>query len=58
MLNAYEAGSIDRLYVVFNTFVNTMTQATIRQLAPLHHESVVATPGIISTSRMPQSSLD
>ena len=36
MLNAYEAGSIDRLYVVFNTFVNTMTQApTIRQLAPL-----------------------
>ncbi|MBL6717845.1 MAG: F0F1 ATP synthase subunit gamma [Pseudomonadales bacterium] len=36
MLNAYEAGTIDRLYVVFNTFVNTMTQApTIRQLAPL-----------------------
>ena len=36
MLKAYEEGRIDRLFVVFNTFVNTMTQEpTIRQLAPL-----------------------
>jgi len=27
MLNAYEAGTIDRLYVVSNEFVNTMTQS-------------------------------
>ncbi|HSG88405.1 MAG TPA: F0F1 ATP synthase subunit gamma [Pseudomonadales bacterium] len=36
MLKAYEEGRIDRLFVVFNTFVNTMTQEpTIQQLAPL-----------------------
>lgn len=36
MLKAFEEGRIDRLYVVYNTFVNTMTQApTITQLAPL-----------------------
>lgn len=36
MLDAYESGRIDRLYVVFNTFVNTMTQQpTVQQLAPL-----------------------
>ncbi|MFM8353910.1 MAG: F0F1 ATP synthase subunit gamma [Gammaproteobacteria bacterium] len=36
MLDAYEAGRIDRLYIVSNEFVNTMTQAPrIRQLLPL-----------------------
>ena len=36
MLKAYEEGRIDRLFVVSNTFVNTMTQEpTIQQLAPL-----------------------
>jgi F-type H+-transporting ATPase subunit gamma len=36
MLRAYEEGRIDRLFVVYNTFVNTMTQEpTILQLAPL-----------------------
>jgi F-type H+-transporting ATPase subunit gamma len=36
MLDAYESGRIDRLYIVSNEFVNTMTQAPrIRQLLPL-----------------------
>jgi F-type H+-transporting ATPase subunit gamma len=36
MLDAYEEGKIDRLYVVFNKFVNTMKQEpTIDQLLPL-----------------------
>lgn len=36
MLDAYEAGSIDRLYLVSNEFVNTMTQKpTVAQLLPL-----------------------
>lgn len=36
MLKAYEEGRIDRLFVVYNTFVNTMTQEpTILRLAPL-----------------------
>jgi F-type H+-transporting ATPase subunit gamma len=36
MLDAYEEGSIDRLYLASNAFVNTMTQApTIKQLLPL-----------------------
>ncbi len=35
MLDAYEAGSIDQLYIVSNEFVNTMTQKpTIEQLLP------------------------
>lgn len=39
MLDAYEAGEIDRLYLASNEFVNTMTQApTIRQLLPLNPE--------------------
>ena len=39
MLDAYEAGEIDRLYLASNEFVNTMTQApTIRQLLPLDPE--------------------
>jgi F-type H+-transporting ATPase subunit gamma len=36
MLDAYEAGRIDRLYIASNEFVNTMTQSpVIRQLLPL-----------------------
>lgn len=36
MLDAYNDGKIDRLYVVFNEFVNTMTQQpTVQQLLPL-----------------------
>jgi F-type H+-transporting ATPase subunit gamma len=36
MLDAYDNGQLDRLYVVYNKFVNTMTQEpTIDQLLPL-----------------------
>lgn len=36
MLDAYENGSIDRLYLVYNEFVNTMTQRpNVQQLLPL-----------------------
>lgn len=37
MLDAYEEGKIDRLFIASNTFVNTMTQEpTVRQLLPLN----------------------
>ena len=43
MLDAYEAGKIDAIYVAFNEFVNTMTQKpTIHQLVPIQSESVDA----------------
>jgi len=36
MMDAYEEGKIDRLHVVYNHFVNTMTQKpTVQQLLPL-----------------------
>ena len=36
MLDAYDNGEIDKLFVVYNKFVNTMTQQpTIDQLLPL-----------------------
>ena len=39
MLDAYEAGEIDRLYLASNEFVNTMTQSPrIEQLLPLDPE--------------------
>ncbi|NOQ69133.1 MAG: F0F1 ATP synthase subunit gamma [Gammaproteobacteria bacterium] len=39
MLDAYDEGSIDRLYLVSNEFVNTMTQTpTIQQLIPANGE--------------------
>ena len=39
MLDAYENGEIDRLYLASNEFVNTMTQSpTIKQLLPLDPE--------------------
>jgi F-type H+-transporting ATPase subunit gamma len=40
MLDAYESGEIDRLYLASNQFVNTMTQSPeIRQLLPLDPEA-------------------
>jgi F-type H+-transporting ATPase subunit gamma len=39
MLDAYEDGKIDRLYLAHNQFVNTMTQSPqITQLIPVHGE--------------------
>lgn len=36
MLDAYEAGEIDRIYIAFNRFVNTMTQEPrVDQLVPI-----------------------
>ncbi len=40
MLDAYEAGEIDRLYLSHNQFVNTMTQSpVIKQLIPISGEA-------------------
>ena len=40
MLDAFDAGTIDRLYIVRNRFVNTMTQAPeVEQLLPLQAQS-------------------
>jgi F-type H+-transporting ATPase subunit gamma len=39
MLDAYMAGTIDRLYLAHNTFVNTMTQTpVVKQLIPVQGE--------------------
>jgi F-type H+-transporting ATPase subunit gamma len=39
MLNAFENGEVDVIYIAYNEFVNTMTQQpTIRQLVPLAAE--------------------
>ncbi len=39
MLRAYEEGEVDRVYVAYNRFVNTMTQEpVIEQLLPIHAE--------------------
>ena len=36
MLDAYENGEIDRIYIAYNNFVNTMTQQpTVEQLVPI-----------------------
>jgi F-type H+-transporting ATPase subunit gamma len=36
MLDAYDEKAIDQLYIIYNHFVNTMTQApTVRQLLPI-----------------------
>lgn len=43
MLDAYDTGDLDRLYVVHNEFVNTMTQKpVVRQLLPLAEEADTA----------------
>ena len=40
MLDAYEAGEIDRLYLAHNQFVNTMTQSpVVKQLIPVSGEA-------------------
>jgi len=40
MLDAYEAGRIDKLFLVSNEFVNTMTQSeTVQQLLPIEAEA-------------------
>ncbi len=40
MLDAYENGEIDRIYIAYNNFVNTMTQKpTVEQLVPISGES-------------------
>lgn len=39
MIDAYDEGKIDRIYVCYNSFVNTMTQQPIvDQLVPLKHK--------------------
>jgi F-type H+-transporting ATPase subunit gamma len=41
MLDAYEKGEIDAIYVAFNQFVNTMTQKpTIHQLVPIQAQDI------------------
>ncbi len=41
MLDAYDDGQIDELYVMFNEFVNTMTQKPIlEKLLPVHSEEL------------------
>lgn len=41
MLDAFTSAGIDRLYLVFNDFVNTMTQRPrIEQLLPIHSEQI------------------
>ena len=43
MLTAYEEGTIDRLYIISNKFVNTMTQqANIEQLLPISADQAAA----------------
>ena len=39
MLDAYEQGTLDALYIIYNEFVNTMTQSPqVEQLLPIVHE--------------------
>jgi F-type H+-transporting ATPase subunit gamma len=41
MLDAFEVGELDAIYIVYNRFVNTMTQQpTIEQLVPIHAEKL------------------
>jgi len=41
MLDSFEAGELDAIYMVYNRFVNTMTQQpTIEQLVPIHSEKL------------------
>ncbi len=43
MLDAYEEGKIDRLFIISNTFVNTMTQQpTVQQLLPVSADEAAA----------------
>ncbi|MBC8519443.1 MAG: F0F1 ATP synthase subunit gamma [Gammaproteobacteria bacterium] len=39
MLDAFDEGRIDQLHIVYNQFVNTMTQKpTVRQVLPIQHD--------------------
>lgn len=41
MLDAYESGEVDAIYIATNEFVNTMTQRpTVMQLVPIHAEDI------------------
>jgi F-type H+-transporting ATPase subunit gamma len=45
MLDAFDDGKIDRLFIVYNRFVNTMTQqAEVQQLLPLEADDSVQRP--------------
>ena len=42
MLQAYDEGRLDKLYIVSNKFINTMSQVpTISQLLPLRHQMMM-----------------
>jgi F-type H+-transporting ATPase subunit gamma len=44
MLDAYEAGSLDRVFICYNRFVNTMTQeGSVHQLLPLPPSETLST---------------
>jgi F-type H+-transporting ATPase subunit gamma len=44
MLDAYEAGSLDRVFICYNRFVNTMTQeGSVHQLLPLPPSDTLST---------------
>ena len=62
MLDAYEEGKIDRLFLVSNQFVNTMTQEpSVEQLLPLEAEEsdeMKLTIGTTSMSPMQKSFLE
>lgn len=46
MLNAYEQGEIDELWLMSNLFVNTMTQApTMQRMLPIAKEDVAVSHG-------------
>ena len=58
MLNAYEEGNIDRLYLVSNEFVNTMTQsANALQLFPIqaNEESTAEVPALFDYIYEPEA---
>ena len=46
MLDAYDEGKIDALYVMYNKFVNTMTQQpTVENLLPVRAEEIAELKG-------------
>ena len=58
MLNAYEEGNIDRLYLVSNEFVNTMTQsANALQLLPIqaNEEATAEVPALFDYIYEPEA---
>lgn len=48
MLDEYQAGEIDQLYVLYNEFVNTMTQRPkLECLLPIHAEEIVEEKAVV-----------